>query len=159
MAAAVPYAIGDTGPGQGIVFFISADGEHGLEAAPPSDQSAEGIQWSNGSYTVTNAVRNGVNAGHYNTERIIINQGAGSYAAQLCANYRGGGYGDWYLPSKRELNLLYGQKAVVGGFAIGLYWSSTENNSYSAWSQNFGNGPKFDSDKRGTPRVRAIRAF
>ncbi len=38
MAAAVPYAIGDTGPGQGIVFFISADGEHGLEAAP-SDQS------------------------------------------------------------------------------------------------------------------------
>ena len=157
MAEALPYAIGDTGPGQGIVFFISADGEHGLEAAP-SNQGT-GIKWSNQYDTVINAVRNGVNAGLYNTERIIINQGGGNYAAQLCANYRGGGYGDWYLPSKRELNLLYRQKAVVGGFANDYYWSSTAYIGDLAFAQYFKDGFKYDDDTDHLLRVRAIRAF
>jgi hypothetical protein len=158
MAAALPYTIGDTGPGQGIVFFISADGKHGLEAA--TSDLGRGIHWFNGSYNkVTNAVRNGVNAGLYNTERIIINQGAGNYAAQLCANYRGGGYGDWYLPSKRELNLLYGQKAVVGGFTSSPYWSSTEYSGYYAWTQRFDDGYQDYDDKYLALRVRAVRAF
>ena len=139
------YAIGDTGPGGGII--VSTDGLSGLEAAKV-DQWRRGIQWFNGSSTVTNAVRDGVNAGGYNTKRIIINQGVGSYAAQLCANYQGGGYGDWYLPSKAELNLMYlniGQGAPppftnVGGFANDQYWSSTENDTAEAWYQYFGNG-------------------
>ena len=153
--------------GGGKVFWVDEDGQHGLIAAP-TDQS-EGIQWYNGSFTDTNASRGGVNAGGYNTERIIINQGAGSYAAQLCANYQGGGYGDWYLPSIAELNLMYlniGPGAPspftnVGGFATDLYWSSTESASTHALSQNFldGTQPGSFSSKGRTFRVRAVRAF
>jgi len=124
-------SIGDTYQG-GIIFYLDATGCHGLIAAP-SDQST-GIQWYNGSYSVTNAVRDGIGAGEFNTERIIANQATGAYAAQICANYQGGNYGDWYLPSKYELNLMYlsiGQGNAlglgnVGGFANNVYWSSTE---------------------------------
>jgi hypothetical protein len=69
-------------------------------------------------------------------------------------------YGDWYLPSKVELNLLYNQKTVVGGFANFFYWSSTETDSNYAWSQDFLNGLQFSPNKFFTSiRVRAVRAF
>ncbi len=163
---ASPYVVNATGAttltiGQayqgGIIFWLDATGQHGLIAAT-ADQS-EGIQWYNGSYTTTNAVRDGIGAGMYNTERIIANQGAGSYAAQLCANYQGGGYGDWYLPSKYELNLLYLQKDAVGGFASSYYWSSTEYNNNGAQKQYFYDGSQYLDDKKNNYRVRAVRAF
>jgi hypothetical protein len=156
-------AIGQTYQG-GIIFYLDASGCHGLISAP-TDQST-GIYWYNGSYTVTNAVRDGVGAGKFNTECIIANQGVGNYAAQLCANYQGGNYGDWYLPSKYELNLLYLQKHVVGGFAndfYGLYWSSTEGDTNGAWVRSFFLGNQFLGDyykyKDETYYVRAVRAF
>jgi hypothetical protein len=143
--------------GGGIVFYVSADRQHGLIAAA-SDQST-GIQWYNGSYTTTNAVRDNVYAGQNNTERVIINQGAGSYAAQICANFNGDYFGDWYLPSKVELNLLYQQKDVVGGFASAPYWSSSEDSASLAWCQTFNDGNQYNYFKGGAYCVRAIRAF
>jgi hypothetical protein len=151
------HKLGDS-YGGGIVFYIDATGQHGLIAA--TTDLSTGIQWYNGTNTTTYAVRNGIVAGMYNTERIVTNQGAGSYAAQLCANYQGGNYGDWYLPSKYELNLLYLQKAVVGGLAGNYYWSSTEysSNDY-AWYQNFSNGGQSGDSKSISYCIRAIRAF
>jgi hypothetical protein len=125
------------------------------------------VQWWNGSFTVTGAVWNGLNGGR-NTDRIINSQGAGSYAALLCANYTGGGYGDWYLPSKYELNQMYiniGQGAAapltnnVGGFAEYGYWSSTETLAFGAWYQYFSNGHQSNNTKDNSLRVRAVRAF
>jgi Protein of unknown function (DUF1566) len=150
------HYIGESYDG-GIVFYVYDNGQHGLIAAT-ADQFL-GLQWYNGSSTVTNAVRDQVNAGLLNTERIINNQGAGSFAAQVCANYQGGGYGDWYLPSKFELNLLYLQKTVVGGFTNTIYWSSTESNSTEAWYQFFSTGFQFTNTKNNAYYVRAIRAF
>ena len=147
--------------GGGIVFYVYDGGQHGLIAAP-ADFGTLGMQWYNGSYTTTNAVRNGIGAGKFNTERIIANQGVGSYPAQLCANYQGGNYGDWYLPSIFELNLLYLQKSVVGGFSsydYSMYWSSTENDSNGAWSQSLYYGYQQGDDKSATAWVRAIRSF
>jgi len=141
----------------GIIYWLDATEQHGLIAAT-ADQST-GIQWFNGSFTTTNAVRDGIGAGMYNTERIIANQGIGSYAAQICSNYQGGGYGDWYLPSKYELNLLYQQKAAVSGFVSFYYWSSTENGNGNAWMQFFGSGTQSNISKDYTNRVRAVRAF
>jgi hypothetical protein len=161
-----PYVVNATGAttltiGQayqgGIIFWLDATGQHGLIAAT-SDQST-GIEWYNGTYSTTNALRDGIGAGLYNTERIIANQAAGSYAAQLCANYQGGGYGDWYLPSKYELNLLYLQKTVVGGFVNDYYWSSNEADLMDAWVQNFDNGYQTNFSKFITLWVRAVRAF
>lgn len=143
----------------GIIFWLDATGQHGLIVAT-TDQST-GIQWYNGTNTRTNAVRDGIGAGMFNTERIILNQGVGAYAAQLCANYQNGGYGDWYLPSKYELNLLFAQKTVVGGIASAYYWSSSESTqATTAWVQYIGgSGLQQTFPKSNTHYVRAIRAF
>jgi len=44
---------------------------------------------------------------------------------------------DWYLPSKNELNALYGERNNIGGFDPTYYWSSTESDVNGAWRQNF----------------------
>jgi hypothetical protein len=159
-SAVCGLSIGDTYQG-GIIFYLDTSGCHGLISAPNDQPTAQitGIQWYNGSNTVTNAVRDGMGAGEFNTERIIADQGTGSYAAEVCANYIGGNYGDWYLPSKYELNLLYLQKTVVGGFTVYWYWSSTEFDNNIAWGQNFNTGGQGSGLKSGTSFVRAVRAF
>jgi hypothetical protein len=64
------------------------------------------------------------------------------------------------LPSKYELNLLYLQRVLVGGFAAADYWSSTENGNGGAWNQHFGTGVQTTSSKSvATINVRAIRGF
>ncbi|MCX6204375.1 MAG: DUF1566 domain-containing protein [Bacteroidetes bacterium] len=71
------------------------------------------------------------------------------------------GYSDWHLPSKEELNSVYVnlKKVGVGGFASNYYWSSTEDDFYSAWYQGFYGGIQGGDDKNFTFCVRAIRAF
>ena len=76
-------------------------------------------------------------------------------------------YGDWYLPSKYELNLMYqnigrvakGKNKNKGGFVSYSYWSSTEYDSSVAWRQVFINGFQLSNDKYYTIYVRAVRAF
>jgi len=142
--------------GGGIVFYVYDNGQHGLIAAP-TDQDY--LTWNNGINTTTNAVRDGIGAGKFNTERIIINQGVGGYGAQSAANFQGDNYGDWYLPSKYELNLLYAQKTVVGGFVNDFYWSSTESSPTNAWAVNFTNGNQGNGSKAFVDYIRAIRSF
>ena len=155
-ATATVHSIGES-YGGGIVFYVYENGQHGLIAAT-TDQSTA-IQWYNGSFTNTNSIRDGIGANSYNTEHIIANQGAGNYAAMVCAKYNGGGYGDWYLPSKYELNILYLQKNVVGGFANAYYWSSSEFDNSSAWAQTPSNGNQLALGKSVTIYLRAIRSF
>jgi hypothetical protein len=157
------HKIGDS-YGSGIVFYVYDGGRHGLIAAT-ADQNT-GIRWSAGTYTNTMAFADGVGAGKANTAIIIANQGYGNgatYAARVSNEYSvtvaGVTYGDWYLPSKYELNLLYQQKAAVGGFASAWYWSSSEGSDSSAWPQYFGDGSQSYYDKTSILYVRAVRAF
>ena len=74
------------------------------------------------------------------------------------------GYSDWHLPSKEELNALFVnliQVGVVGCFANGMYWSSTESESrYGyAWYQYFLDGKQYDYYKDNKMPVWAVRAF
>jgi hypothetical protein len=150
--------------GGGIVFYVYDNGQHGLIAAT-ADQSPE-IRWYGGSSTITRARADGVGAGLKNTSIIIANQGpvdGNAFAARVCNEYSVTGsvgvYDYWYLPSKYELNLLYLQKAVVGGFADYFYWSSSEYNATSAWYQYFEDGFQASNSKYTTYYVRAVRAF
>jgi hypothetical protein len=154
--------------GGGKVFYVYDNGKHGLIAATSNQSTA--MRWYGGSYTNTRARGDGVGAGLKNTAIIIANQGAvdgNEFAATVCNEYSvtetvGGittTYGDWYLPSKHELNLLYLQKTVVGGFANFFYWSSTEDGDDDAWAQDFTNGIRVSGGKVATSYVRAIRAF
>jgi len=126
-----------------------------------ADQST-GIQWYNGSDEVTGATGTALGTGFANTYKIIAVQGTTitDYAAGLAQVYNGGGYNDWFLPSKEELDKLYINKVVIGGFAdSSIYWSSSEFNAFSAWSQSFYSGSQYGSSKGNTYRVRAVRAF
>ena len=148
--------------GGGIVFYVYDNGKHGLIVST-EDQGTE-VKWYNGTYSTTNAFRDGVNAGLLNTERIILSQGAGNYAAQIAANYKGGGFGDWYLPSAYELGLLHIQRALffTGSNVMYYYYSSNENpsNNMQVMCYRFSNA-LYNTYllKLNTLRVRAIRAF
>jgi hypothetical protein len=152
----------------GIVAYILVSGDPGYDAntqhgliAATSDQST-GIQWSNGSFTTTGATGTAIGTGLSNTNTIISSQGptATSYAAGLARAYKGGGYTDWYLPSKNELAKLYAMKLLgFGSFASDAYWSSAEDGYGSAWFQVFYDGGQASIEKRYTFYVRAVRAF
>jgi hypothetical protein len=157
------HSIGES-YGGGIVFYVYDNGQHGLIAAT-SDQSLSMRSYA-GTLTNTMTYADGVNAGKANTAIIIANQGYGdaaTYAARVCNEYSvifsGVTYSDWYLPSKYELNLLYLQKVVVGGFANSTYWSSTELSYDYAWYENFASGNQISGSKSNDLHVRAIRAF
>ena len=157
------FAIGQPYQG-GRIFYIDGTGQHGLIAAT-DDQSA-GIRWYAGTNTNTMALADGVYAGKTNTALIIASQGNGdgnTYAARVCNEFtvQVGNitYGDWYLPSKFELNLMYLNKTAIGGFANDVYWSSTEVNDGNAWIQTFVDGNQFNHSKYYAYPVRAIRAF
>ena len=99
-------------------------------------------------------------AGKDNTAKIITAYGnTGNYAALLCANYRGGGYSDWFLPSKEELIKLAAQQKVVGNFTGGNYWSSTEADAVNAWFVHFHRSLVLKLGKSNVYHVRAIRQF
>ncbi|MDC3261012.1 DUF1566 domain-containing protein [Winogradskyella sp.] len=166
-------SIGDTYQG-GIIFYLDASGCHGLIAAP-GDQST-GIRWYAGTFGFTRAKGDGIYAGKANTSIIIAAQVAigddgNNYAADLCNEliiFEGGtAYGDWYLPSKYELNLMYENIGPgnalglgnVGNFSSSFYWSSTELGTGSAWGQFFDSGSQFNNGKYFPYYVRAVRAF
>lgn len=65
-------------------------------------------------------------------------------AAELCINYKGGGYDDWFLPSKNELHqacLKLSQSGKIN-FNDKSYWTSTEYDPLFAWIEHFRFGPQ-----------------
>lgn len=155
------YSIGATGPAGGIIFYANpsyvADGWRYLEAAPSSQST--GIVWWNGSNVTTGATGLVIGTGKANTTAIVDKQGAGSYAAQLCNDLVLGGYGDWFLPSKDELNQMYLQLAAIWNYPSVRFWSSSEFDAGSAWNQYFLGGSQDVDYKFTNVRVRAVRAF
>jgi hypothetical protein len=136
--------------------------QHGIIAAT-SDQSDQliRIKWDKGTYTITGATGTAIGTGLSNTNKIIVSQGepAISYAAGLARAYTGGGYTDWYLPSKDELEKLSYTREIIGGFVNYYYWSSSEFDLRKAWYQTFFSGRQYTTVKGEPAIVRAIRSF
>ena len=160
----VSYAIGDTGPGGGIVFSVSADGMSGLEAA--REDHSTGVQWCDSNTDIPGVENLGFdfsipdpNLGAENTPRIIDVCGDSSAAGVAAAYVWPNGQTDGFLPNREELDLLFNQRNDVGGFANDFYWSSSEFVIFDAWFQNFVSGFQNDIFKGITLRVRAVRAF
>lgn len=153
--------------GGGIVYYVYDGGLHGLIAAT-ADQG-EVCWWCSSECTFTGSNGDGLNAGAMNTAMIVAAQieddQSCNFAAKVCADYSvtAGGvtYGDWYLPSKYELHLMFLQQSVVGGFTGERYWTSTEDPGYPmvALCENFNYGLFCCGYKEYAQYVRAIRAF
>jgi hypothetical protein len=166
----ISLSIGDNYQG-GKVAYILVSGDpgydpntpHGIIAATTDQTVPEiGIKWDRGTYTITGATGTAIGTGLSNTNKIIASQGepAITYAAGLARAYTGGGYTDWYLPSKDELEKLQSNKGIIGDFYNFYYWSSSEVDESKAWFQFFWNGRQYQNVKGELrPLVRAIRSF
>ena len=157
-------AIGDNFQG-GIVFYL--DGNGGGLIAASTDQSA-GAQWGCLGISISGADGTAIGTGNQNTTDIEQGCTTAGTAADICANLTLGGYSDWFLPSKDELNEMYlniGQGNAlglgnIGGFSSNYYWSSTEISYDFAWLQNFNDGYQLNgSSKYYFNYVRSVRAF
>jgi hypothetical protein len=150
------YQVGDPGYVEGQI--------HGIIAAP-FDQSKEITWWPpefNNDHPAVGVGDKALGAGNTNTNKIVTAYGRSNYAAKLCYDLVLNGYDDWYLPSLFELEMLYINRAAVGGFVeTDLYWSSSEYDKDSAWYFYFidDGGANYDGTKNDTRPVRAVRAF
>jgi hypothetical protein len=122
------------------------------------------IQWADDGYPI-GATSESDGAANTNN---LADRGSGYAAAYYCKNAeRTGGYTDWYLPAKNELNTLYINRAAIGNFNTNAsgswpesyYWSSTEGpNGFYPWYQRFYNGYQYTYFYKSTKlAVRCVR--
>ena len=174
------YAIGDIGPGGGIIFYV-ADGENGrplgftmadsgkkayyLEAATAN---LGPMRWSTQTTSpypdvkeTEDSAADAIGRGKKNTA-LILAADPTAPAALACKNYSNNGKSDWFLPSYYEVEEINKQHTIIGGF--GQYdniWSSNQKNANEAWERQgrgvsaWGTSYKNDEEIK----VRPIRAF
>lgn len=160
-----PLVIGQAYQG-GVIAYLLVSGDLGYDAtvqhgliAAGTDQSS-GAEWGCNGSLLSGANASGVGSGNQNTIDIINGCSTAGTAASLCAGLNQNGYDDWYLPSIDELNKLYLNRDVIGGFTPGVYWSSTEENSTMAWLTVFSSGNSgTNGNKSNLHAVRAVRSF
>lgn len=124
-------AVGDTGPGGGVVFYVHASGTFTcgatltqnckyLEVAPNTWNGGSGDPtklWAISTYQLTDvssitnnasAYNNalGIGLGYKNSLAIVAQGNDTTTAAGVARAYAGGSQSDWYLPTTAELNLL-----------------------------------------------------
>ena len=175
------YNIGDEGPGGGIVFYYS---EEGFDVYEPdgsvkrcnylevSKTEVANVSWCSrrdSSSCCSINTNEGVGFGKMNTYKIINGKHSGGVvsstncAAKACAEYSTTQTtkGDWFLPSKDELNLLYKNLGtrIMATASEAWHWSSSQCSNSDAWYQRFSDGYQGTNYKSGTNSVRAIRAF
>jgi hypothetical protein len=71
---------------------------------------------------------------------------------------------DWRVPTKSELNVLFNNRAAIGGFdesgsyPVGWYRSSSQDYNFIAWTQRFSDGLQNDfSFKDNASSLRCVR--
>jgi hypothetical protein len=181
--------VGDTGPGGGKIFYVDPTtftqiGASGtmcstwckyLEAAPNTWSGVSGDptrSWSTGpnqSIGVLGADETAIGTGYQNSLDIVAQSGnvAATSAAVAAREYTptvsGVTFSDWYLPSKAEFSELFLKRAIVGGFTVNFYWSSSEStvpgDTLGAYFQDFGVNGALIYPKSNAVYVRPIRAF
>jgi len=157
------YAIGDTGPAGGIIFYNKGSFSGGwqyLEAAPVEIEFS--AKW--GAYNKDVNTQTATGSGKKNTQLIAeqLNKDKESgMAAGHCVEIDFEGFKDWFIPSKDELDLLYKNLKLkkLGGFGNGKYLSSSQRGRGFVWVQNFSSGRQEDSPKNEAYAVRVIRSF
>ncbi len=167
-ASCPAYAIGDTGPGGGTIFYVASTPQSWgcyLEAAP-TDQPAHFSEYACMGMTIAGADGTAIGTGQQNTLDILAAGCSPTHghdvAAAYAHNYSHGGKTDWFLPSRDELSALADHTDVVGiPSGSYWYWSSTEVNANNACIMDiaYKNMNCSTGTKSASPGVIPIRAF
>ena len=165
-ASSTTLHIGDTYAG-GIIFYLEPSGLNGLVVAPASSESTNTYQWGCSGTSIPASRGTSIGSGAANTNTLLLacDMNSITTAAERADDLVIGGYSDWYLPSKDEINLMHKNLhlAGLGGFTANTnYWSSTENDATLAWKMLFTSDSATlptTTAKSTTFRVRVIRAF
>lgn len=148
----VAYILQSGDPG-----YINDGVRRGLIAATTNQST--GIYWHATYDGLTGASGTALGTGNTNTNAIVALYGTESNAGRLCYDLSLNTYTDWYLPSMDELNKLYLNRVVIGGFAAHSYWSSSEYDVNGALIQYFGDGHKYPNLKSNSGQVCCVRSF
>jgi hypothetical protein len=114
----------------GYVFWVSADGKHGL-VVETQDQ-CNSCSW-------------------YIAQDTISSPASHSIDGEL--------FRDWRMPTKYELNEIFIQRALIGGFVGVGYWCSSEINYEVSGNQHFITGLQDNFFKNFNSSIRSVRAF
>ena len=141
--------------GGGYIFYFFEKDSSGLtigkEDLKYKEYKIEGKIYWGCRDTLVKVTETKIGSGKANTQRIhdhrcvlydVDNETWLKSAADLCILYRGGGYNDWYLPSKDELHEAYMKLAYTSKVEFGRknYWTSSEKNNQFAWVENMATG-------------------
>jgi hypothetical protein len=84
-------------------------------------------------------------------------------AMAFCEAFNAYGHKDWQVPNQIELNVLFSNRAGIGGFnqsgerPSGWYWSSSRDWYGIAWGQRFGDGDQRQYETRIASSLRCVR--
>jgi hypothetical protein len=169
-----PCTVGETGPGGGIIFYVSAGFSCGptasntctsLEIAPNgwNGTDSESAPWASAAYSYTTMKGYGgmvedwqdvslaaIGRGYVNTLAINARDPDATIATRRAQTYRGGNLSDWYLPNVAEANAICkwttGQNPLNPGTACA---GGTKNQSrYGAQSGGLLGGGYWTSSER-----------
>ena len=163
-------AVGNTGPGGGIVFYVDLTrpaGSQYFEAAPLGAEVKRSFATGGNNSIGVMGLGTAIGTGEQNTEDIVKQSGnvAATSAAVYCSELEFGGQTDWFLPSKDELvelyTKLYQASPSLGSFTRAYYRSSSEvnQNEHIGITLNFAGGGLDYRNKTEEHYVRPIRAF
>ena len=171
-AAPITYTIGQSALGGTIAYILqsgdpgyNANIQHGLVIATTTTTTNTAWNPFTNSFSNSYGTSTAIGTGAANTA-IIIAANLGTTAAAACAAVNAGGYNDWYLPSRYELDAINNALTSGYNFVAGkYYWSSSEvGSNYSAWCTQW-NGPYGggwsvgQSNNNGAVYSRAVRSF
>jgi len=147
-AAAVPHYVGESFGGGKVAYILQAGDpgynpnvEHGIIAATNDfTQSVLWVAWGAIYGPVVGPTDTAIGTGLQNSKNVNLayfgtQTGSGYIPTSLAMLYNGGGFSDWYLPSRDEL-----LKCMLNQNAIGLlnannsaFWTSSEYDEYNVW--------------------------
>jgi len=155
------YTIGESALG-GKIAYITGGGSTGTSGFVVTSADLP-RDYAFGCVGTNIATGTAIGTGQANTLAIIAGCYETGNAAHYVNNLVQGGYSDWYLPSKDELNVLYLNRVALGGFSGGpeneFYQSSSQSDDIFVFVQNLVTGQVFTPGKNGSRLLRAIRSF